>query len=152
MHTPRRATPDDVEALVRLRALTTDGVDDGRWRSAAGWWFAERLDHDDDFAAFVIEHDHRVVAGAAGHCVRGAPSPDNPTGVLGYVFDVAAEPPWQRQGLASACVESLITWFISSTRAGVLVLEAAGLTAEVHRRGDLQVSPLETVRLVLPRD
>lgn len=157
MSAPRRATPGDVDALVRLRAVLAgevgvadaEAIADERWRSAAAWWFAEKLDRDEDFAAVVVERDGRVVAGAAGRCVRGAPSPENPTGYYGYLLNVVTEPAWRRQRLATACVEALIDWFTTGTRAAVVMAEASGAAAELHRSLGFAAGGGDTLRRVL---
>lgn len=73
----RRATGDDIAALVRLRArmLADMGVDVGDeeavWRSHAADWFAARIDRDDAFAAFVVDDPELgVVACAVGRATR----------------------------------------------------------------------------------
>jgi hypothetical protein len=58
----RRATAQDVAALVHLRSLMFSsmgsdvGGQDAAWRVAATSWFREQLARPEQFAGFVVEH------------------------------------------------------------------------------------------------
>lgn len=129
----RRATADDIGALVRLRALMLDDMgmdvgDDGApWRAGAAHWFADRMPLADEFAAFVVEDaELGVVACAVGACDAHAPSPANPSGLHGHVSNVSTDPRRRRRGHARACVGALLTWFRRETRVTVVNLNATG--------------------------
>lgn len=142
----RRATADDVEALVRLRALMLAemgmavGPEDAPWRGTATRWFAERLPMEAVFAAFVVDDPELgVVSSAVGSCEHRAPGPNSPSGVSGHLFNVSTEPVARRKGYARACTEEALRWFaeetevtlvgLNATPDGVRIYEALGFGA-----------------------
>lgn len=127
----RRATLDDVPALVRMRALmlTDMGMDVGDelapWRAASAQWFADRMPRSDEFAAFLVDDPELgVVSCAVGACDAHAPSPANPNGLHGHVSNVSTDPRLRRLGHARACLDALIAWFEQETRVTVVNLNA----------------------------
>lgn len=129
----RRATLDDVPALVRLRALMLAdmGMDTGDglapWRAASAQWFAERIPRPDEFAAFLVDDPELgVVSCAVGACDAHAPSPANPSGLHGHVSNVSTDPQRRRLGHARACLDALLAWFEQETRVTVVNLNATG--------------------------
>ncbi|MFI6950385.1 GNAT family N-acetyltransferase [Streptomyces sp. NPDC050422] len=129
----RRATPADVGALVRMRALMLAdmglevGDDRAPWRADAARWFLDRMPRTDEFAAFLVEDaELGVVACAVGACDAHAPSPSNPSGLHGHVSNVSTDPRRRRLGHARACVDALLTWFRQETCVTVVDLNATG--------------------------
>jgi ribosomal protein S18 acetylase RimI-like enzyme len=129
----RRATLDDVPALVRMRALMLSdmgmqtGDADAPWRAASALWFSERLRLPDEFAAFlVVDPEIGVVASAVGACDAHAPSPANPSGLHGHISNVSTDPRRRRRGYARACLDALLTWFREETPVTVVDLNATG--------------------------
>ena len=112
----RRATPDDAEQLVELRAVMIESMTgaptspDEPWWRAAVEWFREHLGGD-EVVAFVADDDGRLVAGAVGIRDRRPPRLANLTGWNGHVSSVATRPEARRRGHARAVVELLLTWF-----------------------------------------
>ncbi|NGO47829.1 GNAT family N-acetyltransferase [Streptomyces ureilyticus] len=115
----RRAVPEDVEEVLRLRQVMIDSVHAGD--SSTGWQ-AESLptlrvklaDRGGDFAAFVVDHPSRLDALAAlavGTVEYRIGRAGNPHGAVGYVFSVATDPDARRRGYARACMETLLDWF-----------------------------------------
>lgn len=152
--TVRRATVDDVAPLVRLRGLmlTDMGVDTGGpeavWRAAAGRWFAERLRRPDEFAAFVIDDPALgVVAGATGVCDGRAPSPADPSGLHGHVFNVSTDPARRRRCHACACVATLLTWFREETPCTVVDLNATGDGGDLYASFGFAAPPHPALQL-----
>ena len=131
----RRATADDVPALVELRGVMFAGLGhlDARgdelpgWRDAAARWFLEHLGA--DACAYVVDVDGRPVAMALGYVHTAPPAPSDPHPVRGQVANVVTLPAHRRRGHARACVEALIGWFREATTAGRvdLVASADGL-------------------------
>ncbi|MFI5772630.1 hypothetical protein ACIA74_29775 [Streptomyces sp. NPDC051658] len=114
----RRATLDEVPALVRLRGLipaevgVETGVPDAPWRTASAEWFAERLRHPSVFAAFLVDDPALgVVSSAAGTCDRHAPGPAILSGLQGHVSNVSTGPRRRRLGHARICLDALLGWF-----------------------------------------
>ncbi|ETK34293.1 GNAT family N-acetyltransferase [Microbispora sp. ATCC PTA-5024] len=127
----RRAVVADAPALVRLRAVmladmgVAIGGEDAPWRRAAEEWFATRLAGGVDLAAFVVDDPALgVVSSAVGTCDRHAPSPANPSGLHGHVFNVCTDPRRRRLGHARLCMEALLGWFRDETEVRVVNLNA----------------------------
>lgn len=135
----RKATIDDVDALVRLRAqMFADmhrppGEVDAPWRMAAAAWFTERL-ATGDFAAFVVDDPELgVVASAAADCRRVVPGPGDVANRRAELFNVSTDPRCRRRGYARACVTALLDWL--DVDAGVVVtqLQATEYGIELYR-------------------
>jgi GNAT superfamily N-acetyltransferase len=152
----RRATPADVEAVVELRALMfsamgVPGVEDARWRTAATEWFARELDGPHTCVVLAEDPGGRVVAGAMGALRFETPSPVNPNGVWGLLNNVATQPEARRQGLARACVVSVLDWFRDETAATVVELFATGEGAGLYEELGFSRTAWPAMRLRLPR-
>jgi ribosomal protein S18 acetylase RimI-like enzyme len=117
---PRHAVSDDAEELVRLRAIMLTAVDGhsprpGPWIEQATATFRTRIpDPNDSLVGFVIDKP-RPHSGLAA-CVIGVidhrlPSPDNPTGRAGHVFNVATDVDYRRRGYSRACMTALLRWY-----------------------------------------
>lgn len=114
----RRATPDDADELVRLRAVllrTFPGRawnDD--WREPARASLLRRLSAPEPaLAAFVVENPDGpgLAACAVGVIDEHLGNPYNPDGRVGYVFNVVTDPGARRRGYSRACLEALLQWF-----------------------------------------
>ncbi|RCG29971.1 GNAT family N-acetyltransferase [Sphaerisporangium album] len=116
----RRAVVDDAWELVRLRgvmlaAVTGVAPAPGPWREVAAGSLRTRLaDPDGMLTAFVIDKPDRP--GELAACAVGAidcrlGGPDNPSGDVGCVFNVATDPGYRRRGYSRACVEALLRWY-----------------------------------------
>jgi len=119
---PRRATEQDVAALVHLRSLMFSsmgfdvGGQDAAWRVAAADWLREQLTMPQQFAGFVMEHPaDGVVCAALGSCDARAPSPNDVSGSHGHVFNICTEPAHRRSGYGQACLGALHAWFQTDT-------------------------------------
>jgi GNAT superfamily N-acetyltransferase len=114
--TYRRATPDDAEQLVELRAVMLDeafemvSTPTTPWRAAALPVLRRRL-AGDDLVAFVADEGGRLVACAVGFVEPRLPSPNNPSGITGHVASVATRPEHRRRGHSRAVVGLLLAWF-----------------------------------------
>lgn len=154
----RRATAQDVPALVHLRSLmfSSMGLDVGgpnaAWRVAAAGWFREQLDRPDRFAGFVIEHPEDGVACAAlGSCDLRAPSPHDVSGTHGHVFNISTAPDHRRYGYGRACLTALITWFDTDTRVCVIHLNATPDGAGMYQSAGFREAAFPSMRLLLTR-
>ncbi|WP_435735687.1 GNAT family N-acetyltransferase [Cellulosimicrobium sp. PMB13] len=112
--TVRRARPVDAPALVRLRvelmrAMGESDADGQVWQDRALAWFRDALAAD-DAAAFVVDEDGAVVAGALVTLGRGAPSARNPRGLTAHLSNVCTLPSARGRGYGRACVEAAIGW------------------------------------------
>jgi ribosomal protein S18 acetylase RimI-like enzyme len=111
----RRATPDDVAELVRLRRVMFDamGVDHSppEWAAATERVLRTSL-ADGSMAAFVVDGDDGGLASCGvGVLGQRLPGPGNPTGRHGYVQSMATDPSARRQGHARAVLAALMEWF-----------------------------------------
>lgn len=116
----RAATSADATELVRLRAVLLAGVegrvpvDDG-WRRAATETLRARLAESvPSLAAFVVDRPDQ--AGGLAACAVGTieyrlGGPGNPSGEVGYVYNVATDPDQRRRGYSRLCVAALLDWF-----------------------------------------
>ena len=141
---PRRATPDDVPELVRLRRVMYDamGVDHAspEWAASCERVLRERL-ADGAMAAFVVEEDGRLVAGGVGMVEQRLPGPRNPSGLHGYVQSMATEPRARRRGHARSVFAALLEWFeeqgvtavdLHATEAGAALYRTFGFSEPRH--------------------
>jgi len=108
----RQATVDDIEALLRLRAVMFDAMEvdykPAHWESACRQILLDGLSSGDLVAAVAESDDGRVVASGIGAIRRWLPSPRNPSGLRGYIGSVATDTDWRRQGVGRQVIESLI--------------------------------------------
>jgi GNAT superfamily N-acetyltransferase len=87
----------------------------GPWIDIAERTLRRRLaDPDSVFAAYVVDRPGR--AGGLAACALGViesrlGTPDNPSGEIGYVYNVATDPEYRRRGYSRACMEALLSWF-----------------------------------------
>ncbi|GAB3053628.1 GNAT family N-acetyltransferase [Intrasporangium mesophilum] len=152
----RRATRDDIDAVIRLRALMfsamgVPGVDDDGWRRAAMEWLERELSGRHTLVVLAQGPDGHVVAGAMGALRFETPSPVNPNGVWGLLNNVATEPHARRHGLARACVEGVLAWFRDETPATVIELFATGEGAGLYEDLGFTRTAWPAMRLRLPR-
>lgn len=136
--TVRRATSDDVPALVALRAhmfieMGTSVTDDG-WRASAREWFAARIE-DPAYCFIAVEVAGDVVSSAIGFRRDTPPSPGNPTGGDVHVNNVCTLPEHTGRGHASAALAEVMAWArttgtaraeLMSTSSGRAIYERAG--------------------------
>jgi GNAT superfamily N-acetyltransferase len=116
----RLATPDDVDELVRLRAVMFDLLgqpsdEDGPrsgWRAACRHVLAEGLAAGTVAGAVAEAPDgamHLVACGVVSVWQR-LPGPGTPDGRYGYIASMVTEPAWQGRGLARRIMETLLAW------------------------------------------
>ncbi|WP_046502789.1 GNAT family N-acetyltransferase [Streptomyces odonnellii] len=119
MSQARRAVPADAEELVRLRKVMLDSVrrpnPDTGWQASTAETLRKRLaDPDPTLIAFVVDAPDRpggLAACATGTIEYRLGGPGNPTGAIGYVFNVATDPGLRRRGYSRACMEGLLGWY-----------------------------------------
>ncbi|WP_406386021.1 GNAT family N-acetyltransferase [Streptomyces sp. NBC_01618] len=150
----RRATFDDVPALVRLRGLMLadmgmeTGGADAPGRAASAQWFTERLHHPAAFAAFLVDDPELgTVASAVGTCDAHAPSPANPSGLHGHVSNVSTDPRRRRRGHARVCLDALLTWLRAEAHVTVVDLNATADGAALYASYGFAAPRYPTLRL-----
>lgn len=120
MHEVRRASAADASELVRLRkvmltAFSGDEPADGEWQRIASDTLQRRLSESDaTLVAFVVERPDQpgvLAACAIGVVEHRLGGPDNPTGEVGYIFNVATDSDQRRQGYSRCCTTALLNWY-----------------------------------------
>ena len=115
----RRAGPGDAEELMRLRGVmmaSTQGVPPpaGDWqRIGAEMLRTQLVAAEASIAAFVADKGDEpgLAACVLGQVDQRLPGPSNPTGLRGYVYNVATDPAYRRRGLSRACMTALLEWY-----------------------------------------
>ena len=113
MATLRRATPDDAEALTRLRGVMHTSMGD----ALTDVWYDEcvaafrRRTATEGFRAYVVEVDGAVVSGGSGWCEEHLPSPYLLSGMRGHIASMSTDPAWLRRGYARLVFTGLLDWF-----------------------------------------
>ncbi|MFH9352990.1 GNAT family N-acetyltransferase [Kitasatospora sp. NPDC017646] len=141
----RPAVPADAPELVRLRNLmfeampSTAAVDGpGPWQDAAERMLRERLAvpaEELTMPSFVVDDPRRpgrLAACAVGTLEERLPSPGNPDGLFGFVFNICTDPDHRLRGYARACTEALLHWF-DDRRAGRIDLHASSGGEALYR-------------------
>jgi GNAT superfamily N-acetyltransferase len=111
------------------------GLDAGAaWADPAEANWIDRLGH--DVACFVVDDPARpggLCASACGLVSTRLPSPQNPSGRVGYIMWVATDESWRRRGLSAAVMTALLDLF---RRQDVVMAELHATAAgeRVYRR------------------
>lgn len=119
----RPARPQDVDALVELRALMftdMDGTSAEHLREATAAWVEAAL-ASPECRVVVVEVDGEVVSCAMARLEHGAPAPSCPSGTSAVIFNVVTRRHARGRGHARRCLEALLEW--ASDRAD---LQASG--------------------------
>ncbi len=147
MITPRAARPEDAGELVRLRRLmylAMDGRDrPGRWERDAEEAARRQLTGPDArLIGFVVDGaaDEAAPGAAAWHlaaCALGwiderLPSPAQPSGRVGFVFNVCTDPRYRGRGHARATTEALLGRF-AALGVGRVDLHATDAAVPLYR-------------------
>jgi GNAT superfamily N-acetyltransferase len=110
--TIRRATPDDIEALVDLRLEMQRELVDGEMKvdwtavqAACRQYFTEALPTE-QFLVFVAEAEGRIVATSGLSFVSRPPSGTSYSRSEGYVTNMYAVPAWRGRGVATALLNA----------------------------------------------
>ena len=114
MGTLRRAAPEDVEDLTRLRGLMHLSMGAAElpesWRVACVEAFRQRL-AGDDFVAYGVDVDGRLVSCGVGWVEHHLPSPTQHDGRRGHIASMSTDPEWMRRGFARDVFRGLLGWF-----------------------------------------
>lgn len=150
----RRATPDDIPALVKLRSAMFTAMGDPlvletSWRQAAAQWFAQHLNV--DACVYVIDLDGEVVSAALGFVHTATPSPSSVSDVRGHVSNVVTLDAHRRRGYARQCLEALLIWFQEGTAAERVDLVASDDGVALYESLGWERRTYPTLRLNLER-
>ncbi|WP_446216107.1 GNAT family N-acetyltransferase [Micromonospora sp. IBHARD004] len=156
----RRGTADDAAELVRLRGLMLAAMAGtapapGRWQDAARATLRDGLAEPAELmAAFVVDAPDRpgtLAACAVGTIERRLGGPANPSGLVGYVFNVCTDPRQRRRGYSRACMTALLDWY---RRRGVRTvdLRTSEPAQPLYRSLGFQLTRDPAMRLALPAE
>lgn len=116
----RRASIEDAWELTRLRRVMLKSfqeIHDEAWEYACKDTFEQALaDQDGMIQAFVVDAGDfpgKLAACAVGVIQQRLPSPDNHSGLIGYIQSVSTDPGYRRRGYARAVVEATLEWLDS---------------------------------------
>ena len=153
----RAATSADAAALVELRAVmfevmgvTPEELADPHWRRGASDWFAERVTAD-GVHVVVADVDGLVVSSAVGEVTALTPGPNAPNGSVGLLSNVATRHPWRGLGLAAACTDALLRWFVEDTDVTRVDLFATSAGAPIYAARGFTTRAFPAMCLPVPR-
>lgn len=117
----RRASVEDAWELTRLRRVMLKAYqqvgEDESWEYACTDTLEQALsDPDGMIQAFVVDAGDfpgKLAASAVGVIQQRLPSPDNHSGLVGYIQSVSTDPDYRRRGFAKAAVEAALEWLDS---------------------------------------
>ena len=114
----RLAGTEDVEELLRLRAVMLRSLKRGSWdddwRAPSRQFLLRKLaEPAPTVAAWVVDRPagDGLAACAVGTIEQRLGAPGNPGGLNGYVYNVATDPDMRRRGYSRACMTALLDWF-----------------------------------------
>jgi ribosomal protein S18 acetylase RimI-like enzyme len=143
----RRASIEDAWELTRLRRVMLKNfqeIHDDIWEYACKDAFEQALaDPDGMIQAFVVDAGDfpgKLAACSVGMIQQRLPSPDNHSGLIGYIQSVSTDPDYRRRGYARAAVEATLEW-LDSCGVPKIELTASSMGDDLYR--DLGFSDLQ---------
>lgn len=125
-YTIRRATLADTTIIARHRRSMFEEIGSAQnldlVERAFADWLPTRLD--DSYFHWIAEHDGHPVGGAGVLLLDWPPSPRDPRGGLGFIYNVYVEREHRRRGIARATLEVLHQW-AHERNLGALALHAS---------------------------
>jgi GNAT superfamily N-acetyltransferase len=153
----RVARAADAPALVELRGVMFEGmgtsaaaIADPVWRGAAHDWFTDRV-ADPQSRIVLAEAQGQVVSCAVGEVTALIPGPNTVTGSVGLISNVATLHDWRGRGLAAACTDDLLHWFVDETDVRRVDLFATEAGAQIYTKRGFTVRGFEAMVLPVPR-
>jgi GNAT superfamily N-acetyltransferase len=154
----RRARPSDVDTLVALRSLmfremgtAEEDLASSTWTRAAGAWFSRAVSSR-DVVVVVGTVDGAPVSCAVGEATALIPGPGAPTGAVGLISNVATFPEHRGRGLATACTDAVIRWFLEDSAVERIDLFATDGGRRIYERRGFVASPFPAMRRRIERD
>ena len=99
----------------------------------------------------VAEVEGRVVSCAVGEVTALIPGPNTVTGSVGLISNVATVADHRGRGLAAACTDDLLRWFVEQTDVRRVDLFATEAGARIYTRRGFTVRGFEAMCLPVPR-
>jgi GNAT superfamily N-acetyltransferase len=154
----RKATVADAEELVRLRAVLMASIyaspsPDDAWQPLASDTLRHRLaEADPTLLGFVVERPEEpgsLAACAFGTLEYRLGGPGNPSGRVGYIFNVVTDPEHRRKGYSRRCVIALLDWY-RDRGVRTIDLRASADGEPLYRSLGFARTPDPAMRLRLP--
>jgi GNAT superfamily N-acetyltransferase len=122
----RPATPADISVIVRHRRAMFEELGSVRDLDTVSRAFAEWLPSrlGTTYFHWVADDGTRLVAGAGVLLLDWPPSPRDPRGGLGFVYNVYVDDEHRRRGIARALIEAIHQW-AQARGLGALALHAS---------------------------
>jgi GNAT superfamily N-acetyltransferase len=121
-----RVTPDDLQIIVNLRLIfastfsgqqTAEAIEEFKNYNQE---YLQRSIQNNSFIAYLAKHGDEI-AGVGGMVFREQPGNfKNPTGKVGYVFNMYTFPPFRRKGICSEILKLLLE---QAGRMGIVAFE-----------------------------
>ena len=125
-YTIRRATLADTAIIARHRRSMFEEIGSAQnldlVEHAFAEWLPARLDR--SYFHWLAVHDGRPIGSAGVLLLDWPPSPRDPRGGLGFIYNVYVEPSHRRRGVARATLEALHQW-AHDRSLGALALHAS---------------------------
>jgi GNAT superfamily N-acetyltransferase len=124
--TIRRATADDIAALVHLRRLMFEwmGFSDPAQLDASDEacrrYFEAVVPSGEYLGWLAVTKEGQAVAAGGLVVDTHAPHPDNPSGKVGYILNISTEPAYRRRGLARRILQAIMDY---ANAQGIMRLE-----------------------------
>ena len=135
----RRATPDDCDALARIRAeflAEANGVENDNEKATLetlNRQFMSTAMVDGSFAAWVAAEEGEIVA-TSGISFYTLPSnKSNPSGKTAYISNMFTYPAWRKQGIAARLFE-LVVSDAAERGCGKVMLNATEMGRPIYER------------------
>lgn len=111
-YTIRRATLADTAVIARHRRSMFEEIGSARNLDLVEHAFAEWLPAriDQTYFHWLAVHDDAPVGGAGVLLLDWPPSPRDPRGGLGFIYNVYVDPAHRRRGIARATLETMHQW------------------------------------------
>ena len=136
----RKAELDELETLMewRMRVLAEvfsipEGEDVAELRAANEAYYREHLADGAHTACFAEDEAAGAIIGCGGICYQAEmPSPDNPSGMCGYLMNIYTSPDARGRGVGRAVVEFLLA-DAAARGTGKVYLESSEVAMQLYR-------------------
>jgi GNAT superfamily N-acetyltransferase len=124
--TIRRATADDISALVHLRRLMFEWMGFGdpakldASDKACRRYFELAVPSGEYLGWLAVTEEGQAVAAGGMIVDMHVPHPDNPSGKVGHILNISTEPAYRRRGLARRILQAIVGY---ATAQGITRLE-----------------------------